>query len=468
MKKFLLISAILVLCLALFTACGSGESDVAEPERDSEGLEYTLLPDGTYSVSGGDLNSDGIELVIPSEFNGKAVTAIGDFGFRGLWMESVTLPDSIKNIGIGAFSFCSELSSVTLPEGLTVIRENTFRGCTDLQTASLPNSVRLIEKSAFRGCRSLRNLYMPAGLEEIRSGAFADCVDIDAVHIGDVDAWCGVRFADAAANPLSCADRLYVDGKTVSVLRIGEGVETISPYAFAGFDGIDGVVIPSSLKKVEDRAFDGCDGLTQKFWGGTKEELNDLEIGDHNGPLAAAILYLYSAESPEKYGLYWYEKDGEICVWGAVNYVMSPSADSYSVANGVGAEITVADVYNHMPVKSIMDSAMKDHSELTFVSVGNNVEIIGARAFLSCNNLREIVLPAGLLNVGSDAFLGCTMLNTVYFCGTQEDWARVVIPSGNNNLKNSEICFYSENAPTDPGFWWHYGEDGRPVMWEIE
>ncbi|MBQ8387544.1 MAG: leucine-rich repeat domain-containing protein [Clostridia bacterium] len=466
MKKFLFMFAALVLCIALFTACGSEKTDAKEPERDSAGLEYTLLPDGTYSVSGGSLNSDGIELVIPAEFNGKPVTAVEDFGFRGLWMESVNLPDSIKEIGIGAFSFCPELRSAELPAGLTVIRENAFRGCEDLKEVKLPDSVRLVEKGAFRGCRGLRNLYMPAGLEEIRSGAFADCADIDAVHIGDVAAWCGVKFADASANPLSGADRLYVDGKAVSVLWIGEGVETISPYAFAGCGGIDGVVIPSTLKTVGERAFDGCDGLTQKFWSGTREELNRLEIRDHNGPLAAAILYLYSEERPEKYGLYWYEKDGEVCVWGSVNYVMSPSADSYSVANGVGAEIIIADEYGHMPVKTIMEGAMKEHAELIFVSVGRNVTVIGAKAFYGCNNLREIVLPAGLTEVGNDAFLGCTMLNTVYFCGTQEEWELLVIASGNNNLKKSEIYFYSENEPTDPGFWWHYGEDGRPIVWD--
>lgn len=466
MKKFLLIFAVLMLCLALFTACGSKKDDTAKPEKDSLGLEYTLMPDGTYSVSGGSINSDGIELIIPAEFNGKAVTAVSDFGFRGLWMERVIIPDSVKNIGIGAFSFCAELLSVELPDGLTVIRENTFRGCDDLQTVKLPDSVRLIEKGAFRGCRGLRDLYMPAGLEEIRSGAFFDCVDIDAVHIGDVAAWCGVKFADASANPLSFADGLYVDGKAVSVLWIGEGVETISPYAFAGCGGIDGVVIPSTLKAVGKGAFEGCTDLTQKFWSGTKDELNGLEIGDYNGPLSAAILYLHSDSRPEKYGLYWYEKDGEVCVWGAVNYIMLSTADGYAVAGGVGAEIIIADEYGFMPVKSIMEGAMKDHSELTFVSVGKNVTSIDGRAFLSCNNLREIVLPAGLLNVGSDAFLGCTMLNTVYFCGTQEDWGRIVIPSGNNNLKNSEIYFYSENAPTSPGFWWHYGEDGRPVIWD--
>ena len=57
MKKFLFMFAALVLCIALFTACGSEKTDAKEPERDSAGLEYTLLPDGTYSVSGGSLKS---------------------------------------------------------------------------------------------------------------------------------------------------------------------------------------------------------------------------------------------------------------------------------------------------------------------------------------------------------------------------------------------------------------------------
>lgn len=79
------------------------------PEEDEEILKFTLLADDTYSVSAdnGAKKVDSIE--IPSIYNGKAVTQIANKGFMELsTLKSITMPDSITNIGEYAFIIASQ------------------------------------------------------------------------------------------------------------------------------------------------------------------------------------------------------------------------------------------------------------------------------------------------------------------------------------------------------------------------
>eukprot|EP01051_Picozoa_sp_SAG22_P010281 SAG22_NODE_914_length_6519_cov_1.701713_2_plen_73_part_00 len=47
---------------------------------------------------------------------------------------SVTIPDSVTEIGYNAFYRCSSLASVTIPDEVTKIGYEAFRGCLALPT----------------------------------------------------------------------------------------------------------------------------------------------------------------------------------------------------------------------------------------------------------------------------------------------------------------------------------------------
>lgn len=71
--------------------------------------------------------------------------------------ESYIIPNSVKNIGEGAFEECISLTSVTLPIGTISIGNSAFYRCISLKSITIPDSVKNIGKWAFEECTSLKS-----------------------------------------------------------------------------------------------------------------------------------------------------------------------------------------------------------------------------------------------------------------------------------------------------------------------
>ena len=86
----------------------------------------------------------------------NSVTSIGGSAFeRCTGLTSVTISNSVTSIGSSAFSYCSGLTSVTIPNSVTSIGNNAFFGCSGLASITIPNSVTSIGGQAFSGCSGL-------------------------------------------------------------------------------------------------------------------------------------------------------------------------------------------------------------------------------------------------------------------------------------------------------------------------
>lgn len=85
-------------------------------------------------------------------------------------------------IPFAAFRFAVGLRHVTLPRNLRAIDNNAFQGCTNLTSVEMSDKMSVIMASAFEDCKSLTSIHLNDGLQVIAEYAFLNC-SLDSIII---------------------------------------------------------------------------------------------------------------------------------------------------------------------------------------------------------------------------------------------------------------------------------------------
>ena len=203
MRKALAVILVMAMVFSL-AACGNDNKTI-----EINGLKYTLLSDGTYSVSAGEDIDNYKDIIIPSKIDGIAVTAVSDRAFQmvdniqtvtiesGITsvgeyafsdcesLTNITFPNTLTSIGNNAFGYCESLTSIDIPDNVTTISMDAFTHCINLTKVNLPDNLITIGYSAFAGCESLTSITIPYGTKTITKAAFANCTSLKNINIPD-------------------------------------------------------------------------------------------------------------------------------------------------------------------------------------------------------------------------------------------------------------------------------------------
>lgn len=160
-------------------------------KTSQDGYLYDIV-DGKLTIFGNDRAWDWDTLEIPEVLYdifgneiGK-VEAIHDSSFSQCnRLRKVFIPDTVLEIGGGAFWSCENLEEVRLPKNLGKIEMLTFRNCRKLKKIDIPKSVKVIEEKAFASCVELEEVILHSGLEEIVYDAFDSCINLEKIAIPD-------------------------------------------------------------------------------------------------------------------------------------------------------------------------------------------------------------------------------------------------------------------------------------------
>ena len=149
---------------------------------DETCLLTEIQEDGTVKITkycGNDTS-----FVIPAEIDGKPVTSIGYRAFAdSTLLTSITIPDSVKYIEMGAFASCTSLADIVLPASLITIDTEAFRNCTSLTSVTIPDGVTDIGSYAFASCSALTKISLPDSVVVIGDRAFFDCPLLKSVTV---------------------------------------------------------------------------------------------------------------------------------------------------------------------------------------------------------------------------------------------------------------------------------------------
>ena len=193
------------------------------------GVAYKYyVVDGEAEISSGireipavDQSTSG-PIEIPSSLGGCPVTSLGTDAFYGCArITSVSIPDTVANIGYCCFFGCGSLrGGLVIPDSVVNIEAQAFEHCRSLTSAKIGDSVPELKSWAFYDCPNLRSVEFGSGLKKIGDWSFDQDRSLVSVTI------------------------------PAGVIRIGEG-------AFNGCSSLMEVKMEGSVEHIGSRAFSG-------------------------------------------------------------------------------------------------------------------------------------------------------------------------------------------------------------------
>lgn len=305
-------------------------------------------------------------LVIPD-----SVTSIGRYAFysrpylRPETQGTLTLGRNLRTIGEFAFLESRYTGSLTIPDSVVEIGERAFYQCENLNgTLTLGRSLRTIGKEAFYWCAFTGSLTIPEGVAEIADGAFSS------LHQFNRDGmFNGTLTLPSTLKTIGAEAFAYTDFS--GELLIPDGVTSIGANAFAKCDGFGGTLsLPDSVKTVGESAFYQCEGFTGLKLPAGLTKIETLSFAFMAGLKTEVVIPEGVTEIGE----------------GAFECSYMPSARLPSTLRKIEKQ---AFMYAH---------------NLTKITLPDGLETIGDEAFDGCYFKKAIVLPASIKSIGKKAF----------------------------------------------------------------
>ena len=362
-----------------FLECRNLNGDLTLPDSvqivgDDAFSECTGLT-GTLTL-GSSLQTIGAGAFYDCSFSGNlvipdSVTSIGRYAFysrpylRPETQGTLTLGRNLRTIGESAFCESRYTGSLTIPDSVVEIGERAFYKCENLNgTLTLGRSLRTIGKEAFYWCAFTGSLTIPEGVAEIADGAFSS------LHQFNRDGmFNGTLTLPSTLKTIGAEAFAYTDFS--GELLIPDGVTSIGANAFAKCDGFGGTLsLPDSVKTVGESAFYQCEGFTGLKLPAGLTKIETLSFAFMAGLKTEVVIPEGVTEIGE----------------GAFECSYMPSVRLPSTLRKIEKQ---AFMYAH---------------NLTKITLPDGLETIGDEAFDGCYFKKAIVLPASIKSIGKKAF----------------------------------------------------------------
>ncbi|MBO4663416.1 MAG: leucine-rich repeat domain-containing protein [Bacteroidaceae bacterium] len=227
------LKVLLFFIATLFSVCGWAY------DFEKDGIYYNILSekDKTVEVTHYGYGSYNGDITIPTKVNDYDVVRIGSEAFYMSAITSISISNSITEIGGGSFMNCTTLKSIFIPKNVKIIEENAFAGCTNLTSLDIENDEVEIETGAFCFCKKLSSFTIPRKTNKI------------------------------AAQELSSTN--------IESITIPQNVKEIGFEAFYNCQSLKKVVM-YDISIIENRVFEGCKNITDVYnYAETPQKIGD-------------------------------------------------------------------------------------------------------------------------------------------------------------------------------------------------
>ena len=252
----------------------------------------------------------------------------------------VSVPDSVKYIGEGAFSECNKLTAINvstanknyasqsgvlfdksistlvcypsaktgstyeIPSTVKTIESFAFKGNDELVKITVPKTVKNIGSFSFAYCTALKSANLPEGLTVVSEGMFQNCSALNAVVLPETT-------VEIGKNAFEWCSKL-------ENITLPSNVKTIGDNAFYYCRGLKGIFLPKSITAIGNSAFYGCKSLKTVNFSGTQAQFKAIDVDMHNLPFSATQVN-YNSKGLVQVGSMLALSSGDTAIIGDVN-----------------------------------------------------------------------------------------------------------------------------------------------------
>lgn len=360
----ILVEQIIIPAQHIFTDGICTRCNLIEPDGIDR-FAYTILSDGTYSVSSvlylNPYISQPRKLVIPDSYKGKPVTQIGEKAFADIWITHIVIPNSITSIG-----------------------DSAFRNCKYLESVNIPDSVVNIGFSAFYNCSNLKRINIPAKVSDISGYTFYRCSSLEEITVSENNE----KYIGINNCLIEKETKTLILGCKNSIIPDDGSVITIDSYAFEGCNKLISITIPASIEKIYFNSFVGCSGLEK------------IEVAPGNATYISKDNCLIN-------------KNTETLVLGCKNSIIPKSGVTTLGVYAFKDNDSLINIYIPGNITNIESGAFENCKGLTDVVIAHGLTTIEGFVFYGCGSLKNITIPESVTSIGSCAFYECENLKSI-------------------------------------------------------
>jgi serine/threonine protein kinase len=300
-----------------------------------------------------------------------------------------------------AFFVCINLTSISVPNSVKDIGEWAFAGCSLLSSIDIPNSVISIGNNAFAGCLSLKYISIPESVICLNGNPFGDCeCEIECLSANFI-------YEDDVLFNRDKSEIISFRNQEIESYIIPDSVTSIGDGAFGCCSSLSSLFIPNSVTSIGDGAFEGCSSLSS------------LVIPDSVVNIKGNPFYLWKGKLECLSASFIYE-DNVLFNMDKSKLISyrNQEAKSFIIPNGVmsiekyafsGCSSLIS-ISVPKSVTSIGDGAFDGCSSLSSIAISDSITSISAWTFDGCKSLRSLIIPDSVTCIGNEAFRGCSSL----------------------------------------------------------
>ena len=328
---------------------------------------------------------------------------------------------------------------VVIPEGIKAVGPCAFWDNQSIEEVVLPNSLISLGGDTFYNCRNLKKVVIPSKVEEIANNPFAGCPLLS--------------LENHSKNFKLVDDVLFDKKKTILIYysiskknekyKIPYGVSIVGKHSFFIADNLKEVIIPSTVRKLENNPFSGCSKLEVINKSSYINIINKVIYNRFKSSVLGCInsietdgLVLEPVKSIGR-NSFWNCKGIKNIVLpatlkqigynpfvGCSNIHFESHSDEYVVDNDIlfdknknkivcyPAWKAVGEVSIPESVIALERGSFSECDKMTGINL-HNVNIISKSCFTNCSSLKSIYCSDLIKYIGEWAFAYCTSLNNI-------------------------------------------------------